>query len=944
MVVPVLAAHRAAHGGGGLLRVQVLGEVRVWCDGAPIAVGPASRRAMLGMLAMAGGQPLSRNELVASVWYGRLPPPSAVNILHTHVKHLRRLLEPQRPPGAQATVLRRVGDGYALHLPSCTVDAVEFRADVAAAATLRREGRLAEAIAVLERALAHWQGSPFADVPTLAEHPKAVALAQERQSALGWYTEMMITAGRAAEVLAALEEEASARPLDEATQARLIQAYRVTGRRDKAFAAYHLTRRRLADDLGVSPGTELAAVHTDLLQENHLDEGRTEVVTPAQLIGNLPVFAGRAAELSLLDSLLPSVRGAVIVGAAGMGKTSLVVHWAHGVARHFPDGQLYVNLRGFHPDGAPTDPAVALRHFLDSLGVASGQIPADLEAMAALYRSKLAGKQVLVVLDNAADVKQVRPLLPGRGRCFAVVTSRSQLAGLVAAEGAWPVPLHPLTPVEAHDFLVRRFGAARIAAEPEAVAEIVDGCAGLPLALALFTARAAIGGHPLQTYAEELRRDTGRLDALAVGDSGLDLREVFSWSYRALGDLPARLFRLLGTHPGPDITLAAAASLSGQPAPLIQKALTELVSASLVFMPVPGRYALHDLIRVYAKELAERTDTATHRRTASRRMLAHYVHTGYAADRLLNPARTGLTLMPLPPGVAPEALSDSRGALAWFAAEHAVLLAVTDQASAAKRDIETFQLAWTLWTYLDRQGHWLDLVTASNAAIAAAGRAAGPGAQAEAHRLLARAYTRLIRLDDARTELRHALDLYRRTDDHAGGANTHLNLALVWERQDGYREALHHARTALRLFEAGEDRAGQVRARNAIGWYHALLGEHTKALSYCQAALAGHEALGDRRGRAPIWDSLGYAHHKLGHHDEAVACFQLAVGLYRELGDRHVEGLVLLHLAEAEFAGGNTQSARTTWQQALDILTGLDPSAASRARAAMSALPTGWTS
>ncbi len=926
------------------MRVQVLGEVCAWRDGEPIALGPASRRAMLGLLALAGGHPLPRTELVAGIWHGRQPPPSAVNILHTHVKHLRRLLEPQRPAGAEATIVRRVGDGYALHVPGAAVDAVQFRADVITAATLSREGRLNEAIAALERALGRWQGPVLADVPALAGHPKLVALTEERQSALAKYADLMIDAGRAADILAALEEEAAARPLDEATQARLILAYRDVGRRDRAFETFHLVRRRLADDLGVDPGPELAAVHGELLHDDRPAAPAgvpPHPVTPAQLIGDLPAFTGRAPELSLLDSLLLSPASvAVVSGAAGMGKTSLAVHWAHRAAHHFPDGQLYVNLRGFHPGGAPMDPAEALRRFLDALGVAAAQIPSDLDALAALYRSKLAGKQVLVLLDNAADVAQVRPLLPGKGSSLALVTSRNQLAGLVATAGARLVALHPLTPDEAHHLLAQRIGPERAGSEPEAIAEIVKQCAGLPLALAISAARAVVGGHPLDGYADELRAAGGQLDALALGDADNDLREVFSWSYRALGDLPAKLFRLLGIHPGPDLSVAAAASLAGRPLHETRAALRQLVSASLLLTPTPGRYAMHDLVRAYAGELAHQTDPRSdHLREASRRMLAHYVHTGYAADRLLNPARATIALDPAPAGVLPEALADVPRALAWFTTEHPVLLAVHDHAVAVGLDTETWQLTWTLWTYLDRQGHWHELTAASHAAIAAAGRAAGPAAQAEAHRLLARAHTRLNQLADAQTHLQHALDLYEGVGDHTGKAHTHLNAALVRERQNDPGTALVHAKMALDLFTTQRDRTGQVRSHNAAGWYYALLGDHPQAQAHCQAALANQDAFGDRRECAPIWDTLGYSHHKLGDHTQAVACFQRAVDLYAELGDRHIEGLALTHLAEAQQSGGNTQAARATYHQALAILTDLDPPAAEQVRAALAALP-----
>jgi DNA-binding SARP family transcriptional activator len=937
-----------------LLRVQVLGEVRAWREGDPIALGPASRRAVLGLLALSGGQPLSRLELVAGMWNGR-PPRSAVNVLQTHVKHLRRLLEPGRAAGRDGNVLRRVGDGYALDIPGCAVDLLEFRADLAAAAIHRREGRLDEAAKALELALSRWQGPPLADVPALARHPKLIALAEERQSALGRYAEVMIAAGRAADVIAVLEEEAAARPLDEAAHARLMLAYHGAGRRDQAFATYHATRRRLADDLGVDPGSDLVAVYAELLHDappavtaQVVTTGGVPVVTeapaatiPAQLIADLPVFVGRSAELSLLDSAVSS-RVVVLSGPAGMGKTSLAVHWAHRASRQFPDGQLYVNLRGFHPAGAAMDPMDALWAFLDALGVPPEQIPADLDARSALYRSKLASKRVLVVLDNAVNAAQVRPLLPGGGACLAVVTSRNRLAGLVAAEGARLISLNPLSTSEARGLLVHRIGADRAATEPEAVLEIVHRCAGLPLALAIVVARAAIeDGQPLQTYADELRPSGERLSALTAGDSSTDLREVFSWSYHALRELPAWLFRLLGLHPGQDISAAAAASLAGQPLPEIRAALTELVSASLVVIGVPGRYSLHDLVREYAAELAQQSDPPARRRAAGRRIVAHYLHTGYAADRLLNPERDPIELSALPPGVTPEPMADSLQAIAWFSAEHAVLLAVFDHAVAAGWNEQTWQLAWTMWTFLDRQGHWLELVSTQQAAIAAAGRAVSCGAQADAHRLLARAYTRLSRIEDARTQLLDALELYERIGNRTGQANVHLNMTLVYERQDDYAKALEHARTSFVFFAMDGDRAGQTRARSSVGWYHALLGDHARALVNCRAALAEMQALGDRRGQAPIWDSLGYSHHKLGHHARAVACFKQAVEIYSTVGDRHVEGMVLAHLAEAQQAWGKKRQARAVWRRAVAILAELDPPAAQRLRDTLVSLAQG---
>jgi DNA-binding SARP family transcriptional activator/Tfp pilus assembly protein PilF len=914
--------------GSTVLRVQVLGEVSAWRGGDPIALGPASRRAVLGLLALAGGQPLGRTELLAGVWNGRPPPPTAVNVLQTHVKHLRRLLEPERT-GRHGAVVRRVGDGYALHIGGCTVDVLEFRGDVAEAARLRRDGRLPDAAVAFGRALARWQGPPLADVPMLSGHPKLVALAEERRAAVDQYADVLIAAGRAADAIALLEEEAVARPLDETVQVRLIRAYQGAGRRDQAFATFHAARRRLADDLGVDPGPQLVAVYADLLHDTK-EPVRTADAEPAaaQLVADLPVFAGRTAELSLLDGLLDPARrpsAVILTGPAGIGKTSLAVHWAHRVAAHFPDGQLYVNLRGFDPAGVPVDPADALRRFLDAIAVPSGQTPTGLDALAALYRSRLAGRRILVLLDNAVDAAQVRPLLPGGRGCLAVVTSRNHLAGLVAAEGARTVALPPLATAEASDLLARRIGTDRAAAEPEAVAQIADRCAGLPLALAIVAARAAIGvGQPLRAYADELAGGR-RLDALAVGDTRSDLREVFSWSTKALSRPAARLFRLLGLHPGPDFTAAAAASLAGWTPADARTALAELVSASLVTAPVPGRFALHDLVRAYAGELVQRQDSALRRRTATGRMLAHYLHTAYAADEQLHHARDRIVIGTPPADVTPEPVSDCASALAWFAAEHSVLLALVRSAADDGRDIETWQLAWTLWTYLDRRGHWQDLAASQLAAIEAAGRIGGAAVQADAYRLLARAYTRMQRLDTARTHLNRALDLYRDAGDRIGQANTHLNTALVWEREGDHRRALEQARTALGLFTADSDRA---RARNAVGWYHALLGDYGRAMAHCRAALYKMEGL----GQAPIWDSLGYAHNKLGRHAEAIDCFRRSAELYRALGDRHTEVLVLIHLAETHQARGDARAARRVWQRSLAILGDLDPPVAQRIR------------
>jgi tetratricopeptide (TPR) repeat protein len=669
---------------------------------------------------------------------------------------------------------------------------------------------------------------------------------------------------------------------------------------------------------------------------------------PQQLPAAVAHFAGRVGELATLTGLLRDRAehgGTVVIsaigGTAGVGKTALAVCWGHQVIDRFPDGQLYVNLRGFDPSGQVMEPAEAVRRFLDALQVPPERIPVDLDAQATLYRSQLAGKRMLVVLDNARDTAQVRPLLPGTHTCLVVVTSRNQLTGLVATDGAHPINLDLLTPAEARELLARRLGPDRVAAEPEAIEEIITQCARLPLALAIVTARAATHPQlPLNTLARELRDAGGRLGALTTDDPHADVRAVFSWSYQALTPDAARLFRLLGLHPGPDLSAAAVASLAGLPASTVQPVLAELTQASLLVEHTPGRYTFHDLLRAYASDLAHRIDTDQHRHSATARMLDHYLHTAYTANRLLNPNRDPIILTPSQPGTTPEHPTDHHQALEWLTTEHAVLLATVDHAVTTGFDTHTWQLAWTLTDFLDRRGHWHDHAAAQHAAVAAARRLADPTAQARAHRNLAHAYIRLGQYDDANTQLRHALHLYRQAGDPTGQAHTHHILSYVWQRQGRHRQALERAQQALDLFRAVGHRNGHAHALNNVGSSHSLLGDHQQAIACCQQALALHQQLDNRHGQASTWDSLGYAHHHLGHHTLATACYQHALDLFRELGDRREEAVTLTNLGDAHHATGNPQATRTAWQQALTILEELKHPDAEQVRAKLAGLDT----
>jgi len=668
---------------------------------------------------------------------------------------------------------------------------------------------------------------------------------------------------------------------------------------------------------------------------------------PQQLPAAVAHFAGRSDELTTLTGLLrgrSGTGGTVVIsavsGTAGVGKTALAVHWAHQVADQFPDGQLYINLRGFDPSGSVMDPAVAVRRFLDELQVSPERIPVDLDAQAALYRSLLAGRRMLVVLDNARDTSQVRPLLPGGPGCLVLVTSRNQLSGLVAADGAYPITLDLLTEAEAHELLGRRLGTDRVTTEPQAVQEIISRCARLPLALAIVAARAAT--HPqfrLHTLAAELRTTGERLDVLTGDDPYSDVRAVFSWSYHALSPEAARVFRLLGLHPGPDLSASAAASLTGLALSQARPLLAELARMNLIIEHIPGRYILHDLLRVYATDLTHTTDPDPQRHAATQRMLDHYLHTAYTAARLLDPTRDPISLSAPQPGTTPEPITDYDQALAWFTTEHVVLLTTVEHAT-AEFDTHTWQLTWTVRTYLYRRGHWHNWAVTGRTAVAAAHRLANPTAQAHAHRNLATAYMMLDRCEDAHAQLRHALDLATQIADLTEQAYTHDTLAHLWGRQGCHAEALEHARHALHLFQAADHKVGQAHALNNVGWYHAQLGEHQQALTYCQQALTQFQELDQRDGQAAPWDSIGYAQHHLGHHTHAITSYHHALHLYQNLGHRYGEAGTLTRLGDTHHATGNPHAAHHAWQQALTILDDLNHPDAEPVRAKLAALET----
>jgi tetratricopeptide (TPR) repeat protein len=629
----------------------------------------------------------------------------------------------------------------------------------------------------------------------------------------------------------------------------------------------------------------------------------------------------------------------VIGGTAGVGKTALALQWAHQMAEHFPGGQLYLNLRGFDPSGIPVTSAEAVRRLLDGLEVPPERIPADLDTQAALYRSLLADRQMIIVLDNASDPAQIRLLLPGAPGCLVLITSRNQLTGLAATGGAHMLTVDLLTEAEAREFLARRVGTQRVADEPDAVTELARLCAQLPLALSITAARAAARpGLPLATLAAELRDEHVRLDALDTGDAAADIRTVFSWSCQQLSAPAAQMFRLLGVHSGPDISAAAASSLAGLPPTEARQALAELTRAHLITEQAPGRHTLHDLLRTYAAEEARTVDSPTDRRAAVLRVLDHYLHTACAASQLLHPYRDPISLGPLQPQTLPESLADRSQALAWLQAERQVLLAAITQAAREGLDTHAWQLPWAVATFLNWQGYWHELASAQQSALGAARRVGDRAGQAEAHRYLAQAQIRLGAYADAAAHLTEVIALSRELGKNTIEARAHIDLARALEMQDRYPEAFSHAEQSLRLYRAAGHRSGEASALNTVGWCHAHLGGHRQALQDCQQALTLHRELGNRVGEANVLDSLGYIHLHLGHHAEAIACYQQAFEVHGDAGDLRDSAAILIRLGEAHQAAADPSAAKVTWQRALAILDDLQHPDAREVKSKLDAL------
>ncbi|MEV0679402.1 BTAD domain-containing putative transcriptional regulator [Actinosynnema sp. NPDC050436] len=891
-----------------MVRVRLLGGVGAEVGGTPVNLGSAKQRGVLAVLAVEANRLVPVDRLLACVW-GDPVPPRARNSLHTYVSGLRAALA-----GSGEVRLERRPGSYRLTVDERSVDLHRFRELVGAARTADdlRAG------ALFEEALALWRGEPVADLPTPWARDLRAALGPERLAAELDHADVALRRGRHAELLPDLVDRARDHPLDERAAAQLVLALHRAGRRADALEHYRLVRDRLVDELGADPGPRLQDLHRQLTGGDPAPAGPGRVV-PHQLPAAPRSFTGRADELAALTAAVDGATpGAAVVisalsGAGGIGKTWLALAWAHRNLERFPDGQLFVDLHGFSPTDRPTAPADALRGLLDALDVPAERVPADLDARAGLYRSLVAGKQVLVVLDNAATADQVVPLLPGAPTCAVLVTSRNRLAALVTRHGARPLALEALTDAESRALL--RAAPGTTADDDPAIAELVALCGGFPLALGLIAARLH-HSTPAEVVAE--LRDSG-LDALDdTDDLAASLPAVLSWSLRRLTEQQRTAFALIGIAPGPDVDLAAAASLTGLSEVDARRVLRTLEQHSLLDRRPGGRYAMHDLVRAYAATTADTLPDAD-RRAALDRVVDFHLHTCRAATLLLTAHGAPMELDPPAPGTRPQPMPDLPAALEWLDTHHPHVLAAQHTAAGLGRHQTVCDLARGLFTYHHRRGRLHDDVAVWQVALASAAHLPDPATHIRAHGYLGGAHADLGQHDEAIAHLHQALALAEHHDHTLHRANTTRALARAWEQRGDDHRALEHALLALDLYRRVEPPVSESTALTTVAWYAGRTGDFDTARTHCRAALTALREEQDLDGEAAALDSLGWIDHHTGHHGEAVRNYRQALTLFRDRGNTREAANTLDNLGHPLLALGHADQARTAWQEALAL-------------------------
>ncbi len=904
----------------GALRIGVLGPLAVSRQGVPLPLGPPLQRAVLALLVLYQDTGLSRGAMIDALWDDD-PPVTAVSMVQAYISRLRRLLGPGCP-------VRKISNGYQLEPAACELDLTAFDALVARAARTRAAGDLGQACHAYADALALWRGDPLTDCDVLRSHPVVARLNQRKTDAVTAYAEAAIASCRPDRVLPELRELTDREPLNERAHALLMIVLAGSGQQAAALVTFDQMRRRLDRELGLRPGAELTAAQAQILNQQvpaavtgSPSERTAGRPVPSQLPATVSRFAGRAAELAALNIAFDQAAGQTIVisaiaGTAGVGKTALAIEWAHHVSDCFPDGQLYVNLRGYDSD-QPMPATDALARFLRALGVAGQDVPPEEDERAGRYRSLLADRRVLVVLDNAGSADQVRPLLPGAPTCTVVVTSRDALAGLVARDGATRLDLDLLPPADAVG-LLRALIGPRVDADPVAAAELANQCCRLPLALRVAaefaTSRPAV---PLAELVGELTDLQKRLDLLAAGgDRRAAVRAVFSWSYQHLGAEAARAFRLLGLHPGPDFEPYAVAALADVTAGRASELLDVLARAHLIHVTSPGRYGLHDLLRAYARELA---GDPGERYSALTRLFDHYLATAAAAMDTLYPAESSRRPR-VPPSTTPvPAVATATAAQDWLDAQRAILVAVTVQVTDDGRPGYVSKLADTLFRYLDGGSHYPEAVVVHSRARIIAQQAGDRAAEAAALKVLGLVTSHQGNYEQATSYLEQALTMFRQAGDRTRQAQSLTNLGIVSFLQGRYEQARDWWQQSLAVHRENGDQVGETSALGNLGLLDLRQGRYGQASGRLGESLALARKTGNRATEFTALVNLGEVSLRQGAYQQATAQLQQALALSRQVSDRNHEASALVRLGEVFLRLGRLDDAAEHLDRALAL-------------------------
>ncbi|MDT5041684.1 MAG: hypothetical protein QOE51_2669 [Actinoplanes sp.] len=887
-------------------RVRILGPVEVIGPGGPALLSGARQRAVLGVLALKAGALVPQWRLVDALW-GDRPPRTAVKSLHSHVARVRQALE--RCGLGDLLVTRDTG--YLLAAGPGLVDAADFEEQAQRGQRLLGAGDAEEAAGVLRAALALWRDdTALADAePHGWAAAEADRLAEVRllATAARWDAELRL--GHHDEAGSALERLLVTYPGQESLVALLMLALYRAGRPTAALERFQRLRVHLADEMGADPGPDLTELNARILRRDPaltLAPGPAAaprpvaaLPRPAQLPARVGHFTGRGAALAELDRLAddPATETAVAVicGPAGIGKTALAVQWAHRVADRFPDGQLFVDLRGHEP-GSQVPAADVLAHLLRSLGVSAERLPAQVTEQAALFRSLLNGRRMLIIADNAGSTAAVLPLVPAGAGTLLIVTSRQTLSALGTHHAVSLISLEALAGDEALALLRRLLGGPRLDAEPQAARELVRLCERLPLALRITAAK--LTGRPgLAALVEELRAGN-RLDLLAVDGDSRSMRAVFASAYRTLSEPAGRAFRLLGLLPVPTFHTGLTAILLQLPPAAARVAVDELAAAHLAQPAGADRYRFHDLIALFAAQCAAADEGADERAAAADRAVDWYLAVAYAANRVADPGRDRVTPeLRHPPAELPFP-AEPAAALAFLDDESGNLLPVARYAAGHGRPAATWQLTYLLTGFADSRGDRAQRIEMCRAGVDAARQAGDPVAEGLMRSGLGVACIAAHRFDEALESLHAALPFMRAAGDLRGEGHAYNNIAAAHSGLRQFDEAMAAFRRALAIHTENGYQLGIALALNNAGHTAVRMGRPERGIDDLAAALRLSREIGNERLEAAVRHSVGEAELTLGRHEAALASFGAALRLYRTIGDRRYEAETLAGIAE----------------------------------------------